>query len=236
MANNKLERIEIRVKEEDKEFIKSKAEELGYNSVTAFLIASAKNHFKINLDMSVYRELAKEINYIGKNINSLVRRINTDGFYSDNDLEIIESNQQKIINKMNKEYNRLLNLKKKSTSDNMSLQEKKNLIESLTKFDIDIPKKIVLEEVYERIREDLLYVCELIAKSPSKHEGLDEYVFDYMQGRTFSELSEAQLIQFSDELFDYVQKLKFKMVNLDNQFDDDDWYEFKDILDEYEVY
>ncbi|MDO5561962.1 MAG: hypothetical protein Q4G02_04315, partial [bacterium] len=91
-------------------------------------------------------------------------------------------------------------------------------------------------DLFEKIKEDLLYVCELIAKSPSKHEGLDEYVFDYMQGHTFSELSEAQLIAFSDELFDYTQKLKFKMANLNNQFDDDDWFGLKDILDEYEVY
>lgn len=119
--------LQITLDKEEKEFIKKRAAELGYKSVSAFIIDSAKNHFKVEMDMSVYRELTKEINYIGKNINSLIRRINTDGFYSDNDLEIIESNQRKIINKMNKEYDRLLNLKKKSTSDKMSLQDKKNV-------------------------------------------------------------------------------------------------------------
>lgn len=228
--------LQITLDKEEKEFIKKRAAELGYKSVSAFIIDSAKNHFKIEMDMSVYRELTKEINYIGKNINSLIRRINTDGFYSDNDLEIIESNQRKIINKMNKEYDRLLNLKKKSTSDKMSLQDKKNLIESLTKLDIDVPKKVVLEEVYEKIKDDVVYICEIISKSPSKNEGLDEYILEYINGKTLFELEDDKLIELSNEIFMYTQKLKFKLVNLDNQFDDDDWYELKDILDEYEIY
>lgn len=228
--------LQITLDKEEKEFIKKRAAELGYKSVSAFIIDSAKNHFKIEMDMSVYRELTKEINYIGKNINSLIRRINTDGFYSDNDLEIIESNQRKIINKMNKEYDGLLNLKKKSTSDKMSLQDKKNLIESLTKLDIDVPKKVVLEEVYEKIKDDVVYICEIISKSPSKNEGLDEYILEYINGKTLFELEDDKLIELSNEIFMYTQKLKFKLVNLDNQFDDDDWYELKDILDEYEIY
>ncbi|EAF6865769.1 hypothetical protein AVK86_15265, partial [Listeria monocytogenes] len=156
----KNKQLKLRLSEEDINYIKNKSEELGYKTVSAFVIDSAKNHFKIDMDMSIYRELTKEINYIGKNINSLVRRINSDGFYSDNDIEIIESNQRKIINKMNKEYDRLLNLKKKTTSDNLSLKDKKNLIESLTKLDIEIPKKVVLEELYEKIKDDVIYICE----------------------------------------------------------------------------
>lgn len=228
--------LQLRISPEDKEFVKNKADELGYNSVSAFMIDSAKNHFKVELDMSVYRELTKEINYIGKNINNLVRRINTDGFYSDTDIDFINNNQQKIINLMNKEYDRLLNLKKKMTSDQMTLKDKGKLIESLTKVEIDIPKKLVLEEVYEKIKDDVVYICQIIAKSPLKDEGLDEYLLEYINGRTLFELEQNRLIKFADELFIYTQKLKFKLVKFDNQFNDEDWFELKDILDEYEIY
>lgn len=228
--------FQLRISPEDKEFLKEKAEQFGYSNVSAFVMESVRNHFRIELDMKPYRTIATEINYIGKNINSLVRRINTDGFYADTDLEKIELNQRKIIELMNKEYDKLLRWKKNLVSSKMSLEDKQAVIKSYQENQLPIPKRLLLEDLFEKIKEDLLYVCELIAKSPSKHEGLDEYVFDYMQGRTFSELSEAQLNAFSNELFDYVQRLKFKMVNLDNQFDDDDWYEFKDILDAYEVY
>lgn len=228
--------FQLRISPENKEFLKEKAEQFGYSNVSAFVMESVRNYFRIELDMKPYRDLAMEIGYVGKNINSLVRRINTDGFYGDTDLERIELNQQKIIKMMNKEYSKLLSWKKNLVSSKMSLEDKRAVIESYKENQLPIPKKILLEDLFEKIKEDLLYVCELIAKSPSKHEGLDEYVFDYMQGHTFSELSEAQLIAFSDELFDYTQKLKFKMANLNNQFDDDDWFGLKDILDEYEVY
>ncbi|MEB9507364.1 hypothetical protein P4J13_25900, partial [Bacillus anthracis] len=63
-----------------------------------------------------------------------------------------------------------------------------------------------------------------------------KYILEYINGKTLFELEDNKLIELSNEIFMYTQKLKFKLVNLDNQFDDDDWYELKDILDEYEIY
>ena len=102
MSRKRKARIEIQLSEEQKEFIKNKAEELGYPTVSSFLIDSAKDFFIVRMDLSDYREIAKEINYVGKNINSLVRRINTDGFYTDNDIDFIDVNQKKIIELMDK--------------------------------------------------------------------------------------------------------------------------------------
>lgn len=104
---------------------------MGYKTVSAFLIASAKNHFRLNIDMSAYRKIANEINYIGKNINSLIRKVNTLGVYSDNDIDFLKTNQKFIIDLMNKKYDRLLDLKANFTSENMSLKEKENLIKAL---------------------------------------------------------------------------------------------------------
>ncbi|OQR53166.1 hypothetical protein CDB3_31605, partial [Bacillus sp. CDB3] len=69
--------LQITLDEKDKKMIKNKAEEFGYKTVSAFMVDSAKSHFKLEVDMKAYRDLTKEINYIGKNINSLIRRIHT---------------------------------------------------------------------------------------------------------------------------------------------------------------
>ncbi|OQR53101.1 hypothetical protein CDB3_32040 [Bacillus sp. CDB3] len=45
--------------------IKNKAEEFGYKTVSAFMVDSVKSHFKLEVDMKAYRDLTKEINYIG---------------------------------------------------------------------------------------------------------------------------------------------------------------------------
>ncbi|MFP3721973.1 hypothetical protein SFC57_24080 [Niallia circulans] len=236
MAKRRTTYLQLSLEHEEKEFVKNKANELGYNSVSSFLIDSAKNHFKVELDLSSYRELAKEINYIGKNINNLIRHIFTVGVYSENDLDNIKQNQEKIIEKLNKDYEHLLSLRKKYSSSNMTLKDKRKLINELSKNEIEIPKKLVLEEVFERIKDDMIYICEAIDNSPEQEEGISDYVWEYMYGETLFTLDEKRLIEFSDRIFLFTQKLKMKLVKVDNHFDDDDWFNLKEILDEFEVY
>lgn len=228
--------FQMRLTEEDKEYIKNKSEELGYKNVSAFLIDSAKTHFKLEVDMKAYRDLTKEINYIGKNINSLIRRINTDGIYTDSDIDFLRVNQKKIINRINTEYDRLIDLKTKFNSDSLSKKQKEKLIQSLTENQIQIPKKLALEEVYEKIKEDFIYIIECIENSPEQDEEVTEYVWQYLYGDTLFKLDDNQLIELADSIFIFAQKLKFKLAKLDNVFEDDDWFELKDILDEYEIY
>lgn len=228
--------FQMRLTEDDKEYIKNKSEELGYKNVSAFLIDSAKTHFKLEVDMKAYRDLTKEINYIGKNINSLIRRINTDGIYTDSDIDFLKVNQTKIINRINSEYDRLIDLKTKFNSDSLSKKQKEKLIQSLTENQIQIPKKLVLEEVYEKIKEDFLYIIECIENSPEQDKEVTEYVWQYLYGDTLFKLDDNQLIELADSIFIFTQKLKFKLSKLDNVFEDDEWFELKDILDEYEIY
>lgn len=228
--------FQIRLSPEDKEFIKNKAEQFGYNNVSAFLIESAKSHFRLNVDMSIYRNLAREINYIGKNINSLIRRINTDGIYTDSDIDFLKINQKKIIDIMNKEYDRLLNLKKNFNSENLSLNDKENLIKVFQQNQLEVPKKIVLEEIFEQIKDDIIYVIQAIEKSPKQDKDIEDYVWEYLYGDTIFSLDDEKLVEFANEIFIYSQKLKMKLAKLDNIFDDNDWFSFKEILDKYEVY
>ncbi|PGR00797.1 hypothetical protein [Bacillus cereus] len=228
--------LKISLSSEDKEYIKNKANDLGYRTVSAFLIDSAKTHFKLNVDMKVYRDLTKEINYIGKNINSLIRRINTDGIYTDSDIDFLRVNQKKIINLINTEYDRLIDLKTKFNSDSLSKKQKEKLIQSLTENQIQIPKKLALEEVYEKIKEDFIYIIECIENSPEQDKEVTEYVWQYLYGDTLYKLEDNQLIELADSIFLFAQKLKFKLSKLDNVFEDDDWFKLKDILDEFEIY
>ena len=229
--------FKLRLSQEDIDYIKNKAKELGYSTVSSFVLDSTKEFFIVQMDLSAYREIAKEINYIGKNINSLVRRINTDGFYTDSDIDFINVNQKKIIELMNREYARLLKQKKKFLNGDLSKKDKKILIERFKEENIKIPKSILLDEVYERIKNDVIYICGIIESSPLKDDGLNNYIWRYVyKGRTLYELDEEQLIQLADDLFMYTRKLQMKMTKFSNKFNDDDWDELKEILDEYEIY
>lgn len=227
--------LKISLSNEDKELIKNKANDLGYKTVSAFLIDSAKTYFKLEVDMKVYRDLTKEINYIGKNINSLIRRINTDGIYTDSDIDFLRVNQKKIIKIIHKEYDRLLDLKTKFNSDSLTKNRRK-INRIIIRKSNSNTQKLVLEEVYEKIKEDFLYIIESIENSPEQDKEVTEYVWQYLYGDTLYKLDDNQLIKLADSIFIFAQKLKFKLSKLDNVFEDDDWFELKDILDEYEIY
>ncbi|TWM95667.1 hypothetical protein CHCC14596_1640 [Bacillus licheniformis] len=48
-------------------------------------------------------------------------------------------------------------------------------------------------------------------------------------------LDEKELKEFADKIFFFAEKIKMKLIKPDNYFDDDDWFDLKDILDEYEI-
>lgn len=233
---NKNENILMRVTKEEKEFIKNKSKELGFKNVSAFLIYAATNHVSLNVDMKIYRDLASEINYIGKNINSLIRRINTDGIYTDSDIDFIKVNQKQILELIEKEYDRLLDPERFFKSQKITPKKIDKIIAGLKQNDLEVPKKFVIEEVYESVKNDFIFLIDCIKNSDDQEDEIAEYLFEYVYGETLFEISEKELIRFSDDIFKYVQKIKFKTINLDYNFTDDDWYELKEILDEYEVF
>lgn len=226
--------INVRVTEDERDYIYKKADDLGFKSVASFIVNSTKDFFIVELDLSHFDKVAKEINYIGKNINNLVHHIFTVGVYSDYDLREIQRLQKETFDRINKEYDYLLNLRKKYRESNMSVKDKERLIKELEKHEIEIPKQLILEEVYEQIRNNILYICQMIDDSPEQEEGISDYVYEYLFDGVLFDLDEENLIDFANEIYLFAEKIKMKLLNIMNIFDDDDWFELKEILDKYE--
>lgn len=228
--------FQIRLMPEEKEFIESKSKDLGYNTVSAFMVQSAKTHFILNVDMSVYRKLTREINYIGKNINSIIRRINTEKFYSDLDISVLERRLEEIKDLISSEYKRLGKLEFDFTSDDLSKDDTEKLIESFRDNNLKVPKHILLEEVYQKINDTFVLIIELVKESKYQDESIEDYIWEYLYGNTINNLDDNNLIDFSDKLFKFYEKVRLKKIDLDYQFSDKDWIELIEILDEYEIY
>lgn len=227
--------LKISVTTEDKNFIKEKSKKLGFGSASAFLVETSKTYFRLNVDMSVYRKLIKEINFIGKNINSLVRRVNTEKIYTDADVELLERRLEEIYDLINEEYTRLMKLAFDFTSDNVTHDQTMRLIKSFEKNSMLVPKYLLLEEVYEKIHDSMVLISEMIHHSKYQEENVEEYLWDYLYGKTLSGLSENDLIQFSSEIYQYYEQMRIKSINLEYHFTDNDWIDLLDILDEYEI-
>lgn len=231
---NKTERIEFRVTESEKQFIQDKANDLGFKSASAFLISNAEDFFTVKLDLSHFKEVSKEVNDIGKNINNLVHHIFAIGVYSDHDLYEIQRLQKAVFDKVNQDYDYLLKLRRNDQLSNMVLKDKDRFTQAFKQQNLDVPKELVLGQVYEQIRNNTAYICQLIEDSPEQEEGISDYVYEYMFDGPLFRLDDEVLNQFSDELDQFSEKMKMKLINVNNVFDDDDWWELKDILDKYE--
>ena len=227
--------IHFRITEEDKEFIKNKATELGYKTVSAFLVASAKSHFKVQVDMTGYQKINTEINYIGRNINQVARKINTDGYYTDVDLEQIKNYQKQIIALQKKEYKRLQEIGLKMTSETMKKSEKKRLIESFLEAQLPIPKRVLLSDLYENFKDDCLYIYQEILRSKETENEFADYLLETLYQGKIEKLSDEDFIKLSDNVFQFTEKLKRKLINLNLLFVDNDWYEIRDIFRAYEL-
>lgn len=233
--NRTKSRMEIYIPENDKILIKKKAKDLGYSSVSSFLLDSYKSFFLLDIDMSVYRKLTREINYIGKNINSIIRRINTEKIFSDLDIEHLERRLDEIYDLINDEYKRLNKLVFDFTSDDLAKDDVEKIIKEFENKSMEVPKYLLLENVYQKIHDSMVFITEMISESEHQDEAVEEYIWNYLYGKTLKSLDENKLTKFSNELYKYFEILKIKKINLEYQFTDDDWFELLDILDKYEV-
>lgn len=58
---NKKVRFNLSHNEREKEFIENKSQKFGFKSVSAFLLDCSKTYFRFDIDMSVYKNLTKEV-------------------------------------------------------------------------------------------------------------------------------------------------------------------------------
>ncbi|MFY8329455.1 hypothetical protein [Vagococcus carniphilus] len=234
MTKRKKTYLQISLYQKDKEYIQKKTKQLGYATMSAFLIDSSKSFFILNIDMAIYRKLTKEINYIGKNINSIVRRINSEKFYSDLDIEHLERKIDEIYELIKKEYKRLGELAFNFTSNDLTDDEVVKVIKAYEESHLPVPKFILLQDVYQNIHDSLVFITEMIQESKHQEEAVEEYLWNYLNRDFIKSLSDERLTEFSNRLLKYYENLRRKKINLDYHFSDDDWFDLVDILDDYE--
>ena len=227
--------LQISLYPKEKEYIQQKTKKLGYATMSAFLIDSSKSFFILNVDMSVYRNLTKEINYISKNINSIVRRINSEKFYSDLEVEHLERRIDEIYELIKKEYKRLGELAFNFTSNDLTDDEVVKIIKAYEENHMPVPKFVLLQDVYQNIHDSLVFITEMIQESKYQDEEIEEYLWIYLNSDFIKNLSDERLTEFSNRLLKYYENLKRKKLNLDYHFSDDDWFDLVDILDDYET-
>ncbi len=168
-------------------------------------------------------------NEIGK-----LRRINSEKFYSDLEVEHLERRMDEIYGLMEKEYDRLEKVAFHFTSNDLTEDEVVKIIKAYEENHLPVPKFVLLQDVYQNIHDSLVFITEMIRESKYQDEEIEEYLWIYLNNDFINNLSDERLTEFSNRLLKYYENLRLKKLNLDYHFSDDDWFDLVDILDDYE--
>lgn len=232
----KNKNIIFRVTEEEKDYISKKSSENGFNSISAFIMDCINNKISFEVDMKVYKQIAKEINYIGRNINQIIRSINAKKYYTENELKDINMYLEKIYELESKEFNRLSKLKfnvNNSPSINRTL---KKIIKDYEQANLPIPKAKLLKELYKELREDFIFIIELIKNSKEIDDDLATYFIDSVLAGNVEKIEESELISFYDEFELFSENIRIKTIDIYYNFSENDWFKMKDILEKYNIF
>ncbi|MQQ79380.1 hypothetical protein GFV15_00020 [Lactococcus lactis] len=232
----KNKNIIFRVTEEEKDYISKKSSENGFNSISAFIMDCINNKISFEVDMKVYKQIAKEINYIGRNINQIIRSINAKKYYTENELKDINMNLEKIYELESKEFSRLSKLKfnvNNSSSVNRTL---KKIIHDYEQASLPVPKAKLLKEVYKELREDFIFIIELIKDSKEIDDDLATYFIDSVLAGNVEKIEEGELISFYDEFELFSENIRIKTIDINYNFSENDWFKMKDILEKYNIF
>ena len=223
---NKNKRIEIRVTEAEHRKIKEEAKRKN-TTMTALILRRFESNVTINLDTSNYRDLLIEQRRIGNNINQVLRRINKNEYYTQNDLELIKRNQEILERELNNQGVRIRKIK--TEIENLTPNE---MIKILEREEKEIPNYLIYDEIVKDINKKLLDISEL-----AKDEELNPILIDFI--RIFTEnfvptyYSYDELLELSNKLSDEVYRIDQKILLGENKIDAKDLRSLRYILRDY---
>lgn len=228
--------LQLTITEQEKKYIKEQASKEKFNSISAFVMDCINKKITFDVDMKSYKVIAREINYIGRNINQIVRSINSKNYYTENELKEININLEKIYELESKEFSRLSKLKfnvNNSPSINRTL---KKIIKDYEQANLPVPKAKILKELYKELREDFIFIIELIKDSKEIDDDLATYFIDSVLAGNVEKIEESELISFYDEFELFSENIRIKTIDINYNFSENDWFKMKDILEKYNIF
>lgn len=202
----KSSRIYLRVTDEEKLLIEKLASEGGYKTVSSFLLASAKTHTVFNFDVEAVYHLSSEINYIGHNINTLIKKIYSYDFYTESDLVELKNGLSAIESLIQEYYSEIKNISKKLNKTNFSILD---IIPYFSELNFK-NKELTTEDNFlliEELEKIFIFVESVLVYELKAEERVTLFNDLINVDKLFS-FSKEQLIEFYKELFPCFKKIK----------------------------
>lgn len=220
-------RIEVRLSQEERDFIVNKAKEEGFTSITAFIKASTRKYVSLNIDTSDYLNLVGETRKIGRNINSLIRDIRFSNVISDKDIVIMEQSLSRIellLKEDKKEFNNLENV-----FENLSSKKLKELVEQ---YDMEVPLSAIYDNIVEMIKDNILFIIDIMKRNKWENHNI-EFLYKFVYGLLPDRYNEKEISILNNEIYSYTLSIKNKMFNDRYRYNEQDYINLMDIIDNH---
>lgn len=225
MPRKNQSRIEISLSPQEKNTIIKNSQELGYSTISSYLLSCVHNQTPVSFDTSQYYEYARQIRAIGYNVNALIRDIRTNKFISDLDVAKIEGHLVEVEGLVKKE--------KQLMNQTMEKMEDKEFGQLLKHQNLEVPIQYIYDKILSDIKNSLMVFIGYVEQA-NFHQMWSNYIYKFMYEKLNIERFEYdQLVTFSNELFLFLQQLSTHLLNPQNQLSEDKFLQLKAIIDKY---
>lgn len=219
-------KIEARVTEEEKEKIKQIADDKNM-TMSSLIINSIKNNITVNLDTSDYRDLVIQVRRIGTNINSLLKNIYYQQYFTDTDIQTINKQLKQIENLMKEERTKIKETKE--GIENLTPRKIKKIFEREKK---EVPIYLIYDDVVEHINSQLLNFIDMLRENKFE-EVYIPYITVFIEKFHPTDYEYDELVDFSNELDNLFYKINQIILSGARKLSEEDFENVLEILDKY---
>lgn len=224
---NKRTTINLSLKQKEKEKIIQKAIDEGYGTTSSFLVDKALNQIKIEAVYNGFRELVIEVNRIGTNINQLIRNIQYNRYFTDDQIEILENE----VTKLNKF---LRNERSKIREDeryfmNFNFKDLRNHLE----IEIDrYSEQIKIDQIIDGVNDLLTDFIDLLEKEKFEKMYID-YIYKFIESIDHRKYSYQEALEMFNEINNQLRKINQRLVNPENDITGEDFRGMRAIMNKH---
>lgn len=193
--------------------------------MSAFALSSFEKALHIQLDDSAYFELVHQVQKIGTNINTLIRDIRFNQFYTKQDISRLESELSNVNSAIqNLDIERQIVIEK---TEDLSISELNKLLKNNKQQTIDSAMFNSSVALGRSLIKEWINILE--------HEGIDDFELDFFQNLGV-ELSVNPEVNSLEDINKFIDKFNIKLDEVKGKlFHPDQILEDQDITDMFEI-
>lgn len=227
MNKNERTTINLSLKKKEKQEIIKRAVDEGYATTSAFMIDKAMNQIKIKTNYNGFRELVIEVNRIGTNINQIIRDIQYNNYFTDDQIKILENEVKKLNQFLRNERNKIRDDERYFM--NFNFNDLKNHLE----IELDrYGKQIKINQIIDATNDLLIDFIDLLEKEKFEKMYID-YIYKFIESIDHKKYNYREALEMFNEINNQLRKLNQRLVNPENEITGEDFRGMRTIMNKH---